>query len=114
MGWTWPCQYKWKYLLRPVESRAIIDPRKAKAIGRGFQRSRDTVGGKLSSLFLSPAQTLCPQEERGEYDGDAWRFVFHTHIFSRICRFCAETYEKAQKEQEKMTAPAPKPTVIFK
>ena len=100
--------------MHPVESRAIIDPRKAKAIGRGFQRSRDTVGGKLSSLFLSPAQTLCPQEERGEYDGDDWRLIFHTHIFSRICRFCAETYEKAQKEQEKMTASASNPTVIFK
>ena len=100
--------------MHPVESRAIIDIRKAKAIGRGFQRSRDTVGGKLSSLFLSLAQTLCLQEERGEYDGDNWRLVFHTHIFSRICRFCAETYEKAQKEQEKMTARTPKPTVIFK
>ena len=99
--------------MHPVESRAIIDPRKAKAIGRGFQRSRDTVGGKLSSLFLSPAQTLCPQEERGEYDGDDWRLIFHTHIFSRICRFCAETYEKAQEEQEKMTARTHKPTVIF-
>ena len=54
--------------------------------------------------FLSLAQTLCPQEERGEYDGDDWRLIFHTHIFSRICRFCAETYEKAQEEQEKMTA----------
>ena len=99
--------------MHPVESRAIIDARKAKAISGGFQRSRDTVGGKLSSLFLSLAQTLCLQEERGEYDGDNWRLVFHTHIFSRICRFCAKTYEKAQKEQEKMTARTHKPTVIF-
>ena len=100
--------------MHPVESRAIIDPRKAKAIGRGFQRSRDTVGGKLSSLFLSPAQTLCPQEELWVIVGEDLRFVFLTQIFSRICRFCAETYEKAQKEQEKMTASASNPTVIFK
>ena len=46
------CYTKWEFLLRSVETYAIITKERPGSQS-GVQRSRDTVGGLLSSFFLS-------------------------------------------------------------